>query len=80
MDQRVDLKELLQVNNSTPEPAPLSISSDFEVNGAGVLLQKFLDTVHIFNPVLEAEKVAEYVRDAQFNGLGWDAQSCLLVS
>jgi hypothetical protein len=44
------------------------------------LFQQFLDHVHIFNPVLEESKVNEYMRYARFNGLGWDAQSCLLVS
>jgi hypothetical protein len=80
LDQRLDLKYLLQSENSHPEPAPLSIPPDFETNGAGQLLENFFENVHIYNPVLEVAKVKQYLRDSQFNGLGLNAQSCLLVS
>lgn len=44
------------------------------------LLQWFFRYVHIYNPILEVEKVQEYARNLAFNGLAWDAKSCLLVS
>ena len=77
---RLDLKSLLQVDNVFRDPSPMSIGEDFESRVAGQLLQQFLDNVHIFNPVLEEAKVKDYMRNARFNGLGWDAQSCLLVN
>jgi hypothetical protein len=79
-EQRLTLKSLLQSDNDHAEQPPLSIDADFESRATGQLLQQFLDNVHIFNPVLEETKVKEYMRNASFNGLGWDAQSCLLVN
>ena len=78
-DQRLDLKSLLKDNNDYVDPHSMSVAPDFE-DCASQLLQQFLDNVHIFNPVLEEAKVKEYMRSARFNGLGWDAQSCLLVN
>jgi hypothetical protein len=80
-DQQKDLKSLLQVDNDNyRDPPAMSLRDDFETFMADRLLQKFLDNVHIFNPVLEGSKVKEYMRNARFNGLGWDAPSCLLVN
>jgi hypothetical protein len=79
-DRRLDLKSLLQAdNNEHREPPVMSLGEDFESSVADRLLQQFLDNVHIFNPVIEGMKVKEYMRNARFNGLGWDAPSCLLV-
>jgi hypothetical protein len=81
LDQPLDLKSLLQAdNNEQRDPPVMSLGEDFESAVADRLLQQFLDNVHIFNPVLEGMKVREYMRSARFNGLGWDAPSCLLVS
>lgn len=81
LDQRIDLKSLLQAdNNEHRNPPVMSLGEDFEISVADQLLQQFLDNVHIYNPVLEGVKVREYMRSARFNGLGWDAPSCLLVS
>jgi hypothetical protein len=77
---QLDLNSLLHQNSSGADSLPLSQPTDFEVNGAGQLLQQFFDRVHIYNPVLKEEKVRERMRNARLNGLGWDAQSCLLVS
>jgi hypothetical protein len=79
-EKRTDLRYLLQIQNSDTAPSSLSIPSDFETNGSRTLLKAFFENVHIYNPVLEIAKVEGYARDAQLNGLGWDAQSCLLVS
>lgn len=80
LDQRLDLKSLLQAdNNEHRQPPVMSLGEDFESSVADRLLQQFLDNVHIFNPVIEGIKVKEYMRNARFNGLGWDAPSCLLV-
>jgi hypothetical protein len=81
LDESLDLRALLQANakNRTETPV-ISVSSDFELYAGNELFRQFLDHVHIFNPVLEEAKVNEYMRHARFNGLGWDAQSCLLVN
>ena len=79
LDQRQDLKNLLQTQNEYSEPHSMSVGADFEARESSRLLQRFLDNIHIFNPVLEETKVREYMRDSIFNGLGWDAQSCLLL-
>ena len=44
------------------------------------LLQRFLDTVFIYNPVLEEAVLHQYLREIQYHGLKWDAKSCLCVS
>lgn len=80
IDKSLDLKSLLQRSDESADPSPMCVAPDFERYGAEQLLLQFLENVHIFNPVLEEAKVKEYMRDARFNGLGWDAKSCLLVS
>ena len=79
LDQRLDLKSLLHTNNDYSETPPMSVGADFESRATSQFLQRFLDNVHIFNPVLEETKVREYMRNASFNGIGWDSQSCLLL-
>jgi hypothetical protein len=80
-DESLNLRALLQANaNNSTEAPVISVSSDFELYAGNELFRQFLDHVHIFNPVLEEAKVNEYIRHARFNGLGWDAQSCLLVN
>lgn len=79
-DERLDLRSLLRSDKSHAASPTLPIPADFGLYAAGQLLQQFLDNVHIFNPILEEAKVREYMRAASFNGLGWDAQSCLLVT
>lgn len=44
------------------------------------LLQRFLDNVFIYNPVIEETTLYQYVREIEFHGFGSDAKSCLLVS
>ncbi|KAH6662239.1 hypothetical protein B0J14DRAFT_662819 [Halenospora varia] len=77
LDQRPDLKTLLRSGDSNPSLT--SIPSDFENDGARKLLDVFFEHVHIYNPVLEVSKVRQYLREVQLNGLGWNAQSCLLL-
>jgi hypothetical protein len=79
-DRRLDLKSLLQDNHEYGDSYSMSAAPDLEDCEANQLLQQFLDNVHIFNPVLEEAKVKDYVRNARFKGIFWDAQSCLLVS
>ena len=74
----LDLKTLLNDSNDASSQFPPMVS-DVEHFPEAQLVQRFLDHVFIFNPVLEEAKVQKYIRDSRFNGLGWDAQSCLLV-
>lgn len=79
-DGGLDLRSLLRFDKDhVATPPAMSISADFDLHASGQLLQQFLDHVHIFNPVLEEKKVREYMRVTSFNGLAWDAESCLLV-
>lgn len=79
-DRRLDLKSLLLDNHEYDDPYPMSVAPDLEDCEANQLLQQFLDNVHIFNPVPGEAKIKDYVRNARFKGICWDAQSCLLVS
>lgn len=78
--QRHDLRALLKPPSGITEPKTLPVSLEFENGGARQLLQRFIRHIHIYNPVLQIDKVQEYMRDTLFNGLDWDAKSCLLVS
>jgi hypothetical protein len=74
--QQFRLLSLPEEDKCQPE-LPMSVDLDF--HAAGHLLRSFFDDVHIFNPTLREEDVREYVKLVQFNGIGWDATSCLLV-
>lgn len=77
IDQRICLLSRPDEDEAQPE---LPISVDLDLQAADSLLRRFFDDVHIFNPTLKEEEVREYVKMVRFNGIGWDAISCLLVS
>jgi hypothetical protein len=80
-EDHVDLKTLLRGGYDGDAVSPrrtLSIM-DFELFDGSRLVRNYFDNVHVFNPVLDENKIQGYMRDARFRGLGWDAQSCLLV-
>lgn len=78
--ERPGLRSLLRSDKSDAALPTLSLPADFGLYAAQQLLQKFLDNVHIFNPILEETMVREYMLATTVNGLGWDAQSCLMVT
>lgn len=43
------------------------------------LLQRFLDNVFIYNPILEESALQQCLREIQYQGLKWDVRSCLVV-
>jgi hypothetical protein len=51
----------------------------FDAGDEHELLQRFVDHVLTFNPVVDEDAVRQYLRDVQFTGMRWDAQSCVLV-
>lgn len=64
----------------TPCPAPgtgVPILDDDEVT---VLLQSFLQTVHVMNPVMDCTTLSSDVREVAELGLQWDGKTCLVVS
>lgn len=75
----LDLKGLL-VRDDIGQ-AESSLNTDFmqQTGYEEQLLQRFLDNVFIYNPVLEEAVLQQYIREIQFHGLKWDAKSCLLV-
>ena len=56
------------------------MSADVDLPSAEGVLRSFFDNVHIFNPILEEEEVRDHIRRVRFEGIGWDAVSCLVVS
>jgi hypothetical protein len=86
LNASLDLKGLLNAtSNYASGPGPGSnlsmATADFDEHYAEEgLVARFMNNVFIYNPVLEEAKIHRYVRDARFNGIGWDAQSCLLVN
>ena len=43
------------------------------------LVQRFLDHVHIKNPILETEMIWNYAQRVAEDGVGWDCSSCFVV-
>lgn len=56
------------------------VSVDMDLPEAEAVLRRFFDNVHIFNPILEEEEVRDYIKRVRFEGIGWDAVSCLVVT
>lgn len=52
---------------------------DLDLPAADAVLRSFFDNVHVFNPILEEEDVQDYVKMIRFQGIGWDAVSCLTL-
>ncbi|ERS98826.1 uncharacterized protein SPSK_04006 [Sporothrix schenckii 1099-18] len=52
---------------------------DLDLPAADAVLRSFFDNVHVFNPILEEEDVQDYVKMVRFQGIGWDAVSCLTL-
>lgn len=75
---RSGLKSIIQTGNLSSGPRLLS-TSDLDATDTGSLLQCFLKSFHIYNPVLEISRIEEYVKSTVYNGLGWGAESCLSV-
>jgi hypothetical protein len=80
-EDHIDLKSLLRGTYDSNAASPRGTLSivDFESFNGGRLIRNYFDNVHVFNPVLDENKIQGYMRGARFGGLGWDAQSCLLV-
>lgn len=75
-----DLKRLLAIGHHeffSPAVGNTALESDFVDEER--LIQNYFQTFHIFNPVLDEQKIAEYRRSVQLNGYGMDTKSCLLV-
>ncbi|CAK7210466.1 Zcf27p [Sporothrix bragantina] len=52
---------------------------DLDLPAADAVLRSFFDNVHVFNPILEEDDVQDYVKMIRFQGIGWDAVSCLTL-
>jgi Fungal specific transcription factor domain len=74
----LDLKALLN-EQAHDIPTSSSIGDFDQTSSEEHLVRRFMDRVFIFNPVLDEAKVQKYARDTRYNGIGWDAQSCLLL-
>lgn len=80
LNPNLDLKSLLNSPEDGPQGGLFMATEIDEHFAEETLVARFMDNVFIYNPVLEEAKIHRYMRDARFNGIGWDAQSCLLVS
>lgn len=68
-------------------PAVKTRRCNSKLKGSGIdedqildLVQRFLDLVHIKNPVLNPDTIWSYARRVVEDGLEWDSPSCLVVS
>lgn len=74
---QLNLTSLLS-SSDKPDTAPPA-SASFHVEDEQELLQRFIDHVLRFNPIIDEEVIRQYQRDIQYTGMRWDAQSCVLV-
>ncbi|ROW08387.1 hypothetical protein VMCG_03099 [Cytospora schulzeri] len=63
-----------EMNGSQQRPQPSAIPED----GFVPLCQKFLQHVHLRNPILDGENLSAYAKHVTEFGLSWDAPSCLV--
>uniref|UniRef100_A0A093V1K4 Oleate-activated transcription factor 1 n=1 Tax=Talaromyces marneffei PM1 TaxID=1077442 RepID=A0A093V1K4_TALMA len=84
-DPQLDIKSVLK--NYEMPPSPMSspvgeaipLINSLELGSCNRLLDSFLSRVHIANPILDVELIRSYVNHACLHGIGWDAQSCLVL-
>lgn len=71
------------LRRSPPVPPPRATSLVDAVldnmRWSDILVEKFIQFVHIKNPILEIKNVNRIARHARLEGLGWDTESCLLL-
>lgn len=67
-------------------PAKPRLSRSSGGGGVGIdedaipdLVQKFLELVHVKNPILDTDTILSYAHHVAEEGLRWDAPSCLVV-
>jgi hypothetical protein len=84
----LNLRDLMQAPHSATVMEHLSPQSmgkgpslmTFELDSCSTRLDHFFSRVHIKNPVLDEHEIRRWAREISFNGIGWDARSCLVVS
>ncbi|KAL1985199.1 hypothetical protein VTN96DRAFT_8115 [Rasamsonia emersonii] len=84
-DSHLDLKALLKDTEEPMSPLhspvgeTIPLINSLELGSCNRLLDSFLTRVHIANPILDVPLVRSYVHHACLHGIGWDAQSCLVL-
>lgn len=84
-DSHLDLKALLKDTEEPMSPLhspvgeTIPLINSLELGSCNRLLDSFLTRVHIANPILDVPLVRSYVHHACLHGIGWDAQSFLVV-
>ncbi|EED15193.1 conserved hypothetical protein [Talaromyces stipitatus ATCC 10500] len=84
-DAQLDIKSVLKNYEMPPSPITspvgeaIPLINSLELGSCNRLLDSFLSRVHIANPILDVELIRSYVNHACLNGIGWDAQSCLVL-
>lgn len=74
---QLNLTHLLSPRDEVDVGPPPSAS--FHDGDEQDLLQRFINHVLTFNPIIDEEVIRQYHRDVQYTGMRWDAQSCVLV-
>lgn len=81
IDQRANLKCLFHPIHEENGQLQWSPSDpDLQTEEVDEALRSFFDHVHIFNPIFEEGNLTEQLQHVRLNGLGWDPESCLIVS
>jgi hypothetical protein len=78
LQPELNLTDLLS-SHETRVDANVPSAQAFDEGDEHDLVQRFVDHVLTFNPVVDEDVVRQYLRDVQFTGMRWDAQSCVLV-
>lgn len=66
--------------NESSSPTSKAKGSGYNEDQILERVQKFLDLVHIKNPILDQRTVWSYAQAVVEDGLQWDSSSCLVVS
>jgi hypothetical protein len=84
-EDRLDIKSRLArseaaISRRFSQPLDSISQITLDIETCSRLLESFLENVHIKNPVLDETEIRMYIQQTCSDGLGWDAQSCLVVS
>jgi hypothetical protein len=84
-DECLDIKSRLArseaaITRRFSQPLRSAAQINLDLGTCHLLLESFLENVHVKNPVLDDAKVRVYIAQVCSDGLGWDVQSCLVVS
>lgn len=74
-DDDTDDEDVVEATQRAPKPR-----GGIDEDAVFHLVQRFLELVHIKNPILDTDTMWTYAQRVTEEGIGWDSSSCMVVS